>query len=90
MKFTDFFKSDKQLFWEYAIKNTEAVELFNNESIESIKKKKVSNSYKQKSELVITKNNDKYTVVADTNALNTNDIATQVNMQSLATLCGLS
>lgn len=81
-KFTDFFKSDKQLFWEYASKNSEVAEIFNNESIESVKKKKVNNPYRQKSELRILKDGNLYKVTADTNAQNINDIFTTVKLES--------
>ena len=80
-QFTDLLKNDKQMFWTYVTKNSEITELFNNEQIESVKQKKVTNSYKQKSELKIKKGEDLYKVVADTNAKNSNDIFTTVKFE---------
>ena len=50
---TDMFKSNQQLFWNYAIKNSEVTELFNNDSVKEIKNKKINNSYKINSKLDI-------------------------------------
>ena len=75
---TDFLKSDEQLFWKYAVKNSEIAQLFNNNEIISIKNKKVNNSYKIDSSLNIHTKNNVYMVSANTNAKNSSDIFTKI------------
>ena len=75
---TDMFKSNQQLFWNYAIKNSEVTELFNNDSVKEIKNKKINNSYKINSRLDINTENGKYLINSNTNSKNLNDIFTQV------------
>ena len=41
---TDMFKSNQQLFWNYAIKNNEVADLFNNDSVKEIKNKNEKNN----------------------------------------------
>lgn len=80
-KTTDFLKTDQQLFWKYAVQNTEIAEMFNNDEMENIKKKKVTNSYKSKGNIEIKKDNNVYTIDTDTNAKNVNDIFTFVELK---------
>lgn len=75
---TDMFKSNQQLFWNYAIKNNEVADLFNNDSVKEIKNKKINNAYKINSKLDINTDSDEYSVNAITNSKNLNDIFTQV------------
>lgn len=75
---TDMFKSNQQLFWNYAIKNSEVTELFNNDSVKEIKNKKINNSYKINSKLDINTENGEYLINSNTNSKNLNDIFTQV------------
>ncbi|MBO5349955.1 MAG: hypothetical protein J6A89_09110 [Clostridia bacterium] len=75
-KTTDFLKTNQQLFWKYAVQNSEIAEIFNNEEMEEIKNKKVTNSYKSTSSLEIKKDDDIYTIDVNTNAKNANDIFT--------------
>lgn len=75
---TDFLKSDEQLFWKYAVKNSEIAQLFNNDEIINIKNKKVNNSYKIDSSLNIHTKNNVYMVSANTNAKNSSDIFTKI------------
>ena len=37
-KTTDFLKTDQQLFWKYAVQNSEISEMFNNDGMEKRKK----------------------------------------------------
>lgn len=78
---TDFLKSDEQLFWKYAVKNSEIAQLFNNNEIISIKNKKVNNSYKIDSSLNIHTKNNVYMVSANTNAKNSSDIFTKIGLK---------
>ena len=75
---TDMFKSNQQLFWNYAIKNSEVTELFNNDSVKEIKNKKINNSYKINSKLDINTEDGEYLINSNTNSKNLNDIFTQV------------
>lgn len=75
---TDILKTDEQLFWKYAVKNSELTQMFNNNDITEIEKQKVNNSYKVDSNLDINTKNGVYKVVSKTNADNSNDIFTQV------------
>lgn len=78
---TDFLKSDEQLFWKYAVKNSEIAQLFNNDEIINIKNKKVNNSYKIDSSLNIHTKNNVYMVSANTNAKNSSDIFTKIGLK---------
>ena len=75
---TDILKTDEQLFWKYAVKNSELTQMFNNNDITEIEKQKINNSYKVDSNLDINTKNGVYKVVSKTNANNSNDIFTQV------------
>lgn len=77
---TDMFKTNQQLFWNYAIKNSEITSMFNDDSVKALKNKKINNSYKINSRLDINTDNDKYSVSSDTNSKNLNDIFTQVEL----------
>ena len=50
---TDILKTDEQLFWKYAVKNSELIQMFNNNDITEIEKQKINNSYKVDSNLDI-------------------------------------
>ena len=78
---TDFLKSDEQLFWKYAVKNSEIAQIFNNDEIINIKNKKVDNSYKIDSSLDIHTKNNVYMVSANTNAKNSSDIFTNIGLK---------
>lgn len=80
---TDFLKSDEQLFWKYAVKNSEIAQLFNNDEIINIKNKKVNNSYKIDSSLNIHTKNNVYMVSANTNAKNSSDIFTKIGLKKI-------
>lgn len=78
---TDFLKTDQQLFWKYAVQNSEMTEMFNNDEIENIKKKKTTESYKSKVNIEVKQDDDVYTIDTNTNAKNSNDIFTYVEMK---------
>lgn len=80
-KKTDYLKTKQQLFWKYAIQNSEITNLFNSEELSEIKRQKTINSYKANSQLKITNEGDIYTIDANTNAKNTNDIFTYVEIE---------
>ena len=80
-KSTEFLKTNQQLFWKYAVKNTEIMEMFNNDQMEAIKNKKTTNSYKSTGNIQVKKYNDIYTLDINTNAKNTNDIFTFVELK---------
>ena len=75
---TDMFKSNQQLVWNYAIKNSEVTELFNNDSVKEIKNKKINNTYKINSKLDINTEDGEYLINSNTSSKNLNDIFTQV------------
>lgn len=80
-KKTDYLKTKQQLFWKYAIQNSEITNLFNSEELSEIKRQKTINSYKANSQLKITNEGDIYTIDTNTNAKNTNDIFTYVEIE---------
>lgn len=80
-KNTDYLKTKQQLFWKYAIQNSEITNLFNSEELSEIKRQKTINSYKANSQLKITNEGDIYTIDTNTNAKNTNDIFTYVEIE---------
>lgn len=85
-KFTDYFKTNQQLFWKYAIQNSEITEVFNNDDVEQIKNKKNSNSYITESNLSLNLDNKKYNISAVTNANGGNsDIETKVELTKNST-----
>ena len=80
-KTTDFLKTNQQLFWKYAVQNSEIAEMFNSPGMQEISSKKNTNSYKSTGKIEIVKDNEFYTVDIKTNAKNTNDIFTFVELK---------
>lgn len=80
-KTTDFLKTNQQLFWKYAVQNSEIAEMFNNDEMQELKKKKITNSYKSTGNLEIKKDDEVYTLDTNTNAKNVNDIFTFVELK---------
>lgn len=80
-KYTNLLLTKEQIFWKYAIKNAEVVELFNREEIKNIRQKKSNNSFKQNSKINISKDDDLYQITAQTNAKNSNDIHTYAYLE---------
>lgn len=78
---TDYFKSKQQLFWKYAVQNSDVVNLFNNEPMNEIKKQKINNPYTTTSNFYIKVNNTNYTVDMKTNAKNANDVFSYVELK---------
>ena len=76
---TDWLMSNEQRFWRYFCKNDEITELFCNGDIQTIKNRKNNNPYIVNSNIKISNKNSIYTIVADTNAQNTNDVTTHVS-----------
>lgn len=76
---TDLFKTDQQLFWKYAVKNNEMIDIFNNENISNVQSKKINNSYKVDSNLNIVTKDGTYNIQSKTNAKNLNDVFTYVD-----------
>ncbi len=81
-QFTDFFKSDSQLFGKYILKNSEAYAMFNNDSIKNIRNKRNNNAYKQKSELRVKNGESNYKVTSETEAQNINNTFTRVKVEN--------
>lgn len=77
---TDYLKTNQQIFWKYAVENTEIANLFNNEDIDEIKNKKASSSYTISSDLSIETESGNYKVNSITNAKNSNDSLTKVSV----------
>lgn len=76
---TDYLKTNQQLFWKYAVQNSEITELFNNEDIEELKNKKVNSSYTINSNFDVKVKNETFAVTSKTSAKNSNDIITSVD-----------
>ena len=76
---TDWLMNNEQRFWKYFCKNDEMTELFCSEDIQMIKNKKNSNPYVVNSNLKISNENSTYTITADTNAQNANDVTTHID-----------
>ena len=78
---TDYLKNDQQLFWKYATENKEVTKIFNNENITDVKNQKKSNSYITNSNLTIKTKSNNYTMKMVTNAKNSADTLTKVDIE---------
>lgn len=77
---TDIFKNNGQKFWKYIQKNSECSNIFNDENIQSIKNRKANNPYRANSTLMVNKNNNIYNISVNTEAQNSNDIISFVDV----------
>lgn len=77
---TDIFKNNGQKFWKYAQKNSECSNIFNDENIQSIKNRKANSSYRVNSTLIVNKDNNIYNISANTEAQNSNDLISFVDV----------
>lgn len=77
---TDIFKNNGQKFWKYIQKNSECSNIFNDENIQSIKNRKANNPYRVNSTLMVNKNNNIYNISVNTEAQNSNDIISFVDV----------
>lgn len=78
---TDIFKTQSQMFWKYANKNMEIIEVFNNQDIQDIRNKRSNKPYKINSTLNIRKGTDSYDIKIDTSAKDSNNVVTDVNLK---------
>lgn len=78
---TDIFKTTPQKFWKYANKNSEVMEMFNNNEIQSIKNRRSNNPYTITSNLNVRNGADIYNFTANTNASDVNNISTDVSFK---------
>ena len=75
-KYTNLLLTKKQIFWKYAVKNCEIVNLFNNDEMKEFRQNKSNSSYKHSSKIKVYDNNDVYQITSETNAKNSNDMYT--------------
>lgn len=73
-KYTNLLLSKKQIFWKYAVKNCEIVDMFNSDDMKAFRQKKSNNSYKHSSKIKVYDSNDVYQITSETNAKNSNDM----------------
>lgn len=78
---TDLLKSNTQKFWTYIMQNSKIAEVFNSDEIKDIKSRKSNSAYTVKSNLKYDNGEVSYTVTADTDAQNSNDMITKVNFK---------
>lgn len=76
---TDYFKTNQQVFWKYAVENKEITKVFNNENIDEVKNKKMTSPYTINSDFSIKTESNNYKINASTNAKDSNNTLTKVN-----------
>lgn len=84
LKYTNLLLTKKQIFWKYAIKNGEIIELFNSDDMKTFRQKKSNSSYKQNSKLKISKDSDSYELSTETNAKDSNNVYTYAVLEKNA------